>query len=80
MKKLKHPKDVKRREFLKTITKSGISMQALKALPVGFGLMASRTALAAPSSGIKRIVFFYIPDGTSFQKINESGQAIAGGK
>ena len=62
MKKLKTPQDVKRREFLKTIASSGISAHTLKAMPLGLGLLASR-AVHWGASGIKRILFFYIPDG-----------------
>jgi len=64
MKKLKTPQDVQRRNFLKTVASSGISAAALKGSALGLGLMASRTGMAVGGpNGIKRVVFFYIPDG-----------------
>ena len=63
MKRLKHAHDVQRRDFLKTLTSSGISMQALKALPFSMGVLASRQAMAATPSGISRVLFVYLPDG-----------------
>ena len=64
MKKLKTPQDVQRRNFLKTVASSGISAGALKGSTLGLGLMASRAGLAEGGpNGIKRVVFFYIPDG-----------------
>ncbi|BCE00369.1 DUF1552 domain-containing protein [Marinicellulosiphila megalodicopiae] len=63
MKKLlKTPQDVQRRKLFKTVAASGISMQALRTLPFGLGLMYSRAGLAA-DTGISRAIFVYIPDG-----------------
>ncbi|BCE03250.1 DUF1552 domain-containing protein [Marinicellulosiphila megalodicopiae] len=64
MKKLKTPQEVQRRNFLKTVASSGIAVSALKASTLGLSLMASRAGMAAGPNGIKRIVFFYIPDGS----------------
>ncbi|BCE00242.1 DUF1552 domain-containing protein [Marinicellulosiphila megalodicopiae] len=64
MKKLKTPQDVQRRNFLKTVASSGISTAALKGSALGLSLMASRAGQAEGGvNGIKRVVFFYIPDG-----------------
>ena len=50
-----------RRDFLKLLTKAGVSATLCKAAPLVGGIMATRNAHAQQS--IKRVVFVYTPDG-----------------
>ncbi|WP_127560278.1 DUF1552 domain-containing protein [Saccharospirillum alexandrii] len=54
---------LKRREFLKTVGKAGLSIPLLRATGLGTGMMLSRQAMAEGMAP-RRVMFVYIPDGT----------------
>lgn len=57
--------DEHRRNFLKFVAKTGISIPALQASTLAMGVMSSRFAEAQTSSNkVKRVVFVFIPGGT----------------
>ena len=58
--------DLRRRDFLKTVGKAGLSAGLLQGSALTAGMMLSRTA-AAQSGTIDRVVLLYVPGGTPFQ-------------
>ena len=77
MRTLKNQQQLDRRQLLKTIASSGISMQALKASTLGMGLMYSRAGLAQSEQTIKRAVFVFISNGAPPGTYTATGQGAA---
>ncbi len=67
MKKTYSFQELERRAFLQTVGKSGLSMGLMKSSALATSMMFGRTAHAAGATGIKNIVFYYVPLGTPFK-------------
>ena len=63
MKKIMNKQHMDRRAFLRTIAGAGLSMKFLAGSTFATGMMLSRSAQAADTSNIKRVICVYIPGG-----------------